>query len=51
MELQEGITSLAASILISLVHLLAPSSEYLSIEPDNSVVDPALIDFMTIQAN
>ena len=27
-ELQAGMTSLAARVLISLVHLLAPSSEY-----------------------
>ena len=50
-ELQAGITSLAARICISLVHLLAPSSEYLSTDPDKFVVVPALIDLTNKQAN
>ena len=50
-ELQAGMTSLAARVLISLVHLLAPSSEYLSTDPDQFVVVPAFIDLTKRQAN
>ena len=50
-ELQAGITSLAARVLISLVHLLAPSSVYLSTDPDRFVVVPAFIDLTSRQAN
>ena len=51
MSLQGGITSFAASMFISFVHLLAPSSEYLSIEPERLLVVPAFIDFTSKQAN
>ena len=50
-ELQAGITSFAAKTLISFVHLLAPSSEYLSIAPDKFVVDPAVMALTSIHAN
>ena len=50
-ELHAGITSFAASVFISFVHLLAPSSEYLSTEPDKFVVLPAFIDLTIKQAN
>ena len=50
-ELQAGMTSLAARVLISLVHLLAPSSVYLSTDPDQLDVVPAFIDLTNKQAN
>ena len=50
-SLHAGITSFAASTFISFVHLLAPSSENLSIEPLRFSVDPALMDFTSKQAS
>ena len=50
-ELHAGITSLAARVFISFVHLLAPSSEYLSTDPERFVVVPALIDLTNRHAN
>ena len=50
-SLHAGITSLAASTFISFVHLLAPSSENLSIEPLRFSVVPALIDLTSKQAS
>ena len=42
---------MAAKTLISFVQLLAPSSEYLSIDPDKFVVEPAVIAFTSRHAN
>ena len=50
-SLQAGITSFAARIFISFVHLLAPSSEYLSTDPLRLFVVPDFIDFTSKHAN